>query len=626
MRAALAVAAVSLVPAAGWAQMHAVKKPETVVRAVGVYEWTGELAKPTASRLIPVTIFIDGHLEDAGVYLARPVPMALQTGTLFELDDAGKPRGLLDLAFARHLQPAETSTSAPYDDGWFGYGQYKAQAAPKLAVASKTKVRQSKTAVESSKADTARPHLSNKSDTAKTDTADASEKPDAGKTDSSAKTSSGSSTTAAADPDRPTMRRRDDAGTSDSPASSSPSATTTAKDTPPADPDRPTMKRRTDDTSGDSSGSKSTTTTSSDDADRPTMKRRTDSGSSTASSTSSTPADDPDRPVLKRKSTEDGVSTSSDTKTADSKADQKTDTDTDADRPTMKRRTDSSSDSTASTPSTPADDPDRPTLKKRTPAERKAAQKANSEASVSGMGSLNDDPNRPSLHRGKPTHALNEDDLPKMIGLPADLKQMVAVSDAVNRPEHDFSRPWESAAEHEEILGKMRALATAKLLEYAPVPAVAAAPAKAAPVAKTAAARAAAARKAKAAAAAKPQVVLSDEVLKGYVLSYGGAATYAFSASMVPPPGAAAGTPVRYVTVVTQADANGELKPALENVTDAQHLDRTARMRLVDVVDAEASNRASLLFELRAQQSRSFALYRLIGAEAEQTFSTGSTQ
>jgi hypothetical protein len=49
-------------------------------------------------------------------------------------------------------------------------------------------------------------------------------------------------------------------------------------------------------------------------------------------------------------------------------------------------------------------------------------------------------------------------------------------------------------------------------------------------------------------------------------------------------------------------------------------------MRLVDAVDAEASNRASLLFELRAQNSRQFALYRVIGGRADQTFATGSTQ
>jgi hypothetical protein len=48
-------------------------------------------------------------------------------------------------------------------------------------------------------------------------------------------------------------------------------------------------------------------------------------------------------------------------------------------------------------------------------------------------------------------------------------------------------------------------------------------------------------------------------------------------------------------------------------------------MRLVDAVDAEASNRASLLFELRAQNSRQFALYRVIGGQPTQTFITGMT-
>ena len=41
---------------------------------------------------------------------------------------------------------------------------------------------------------------------------------------------------------------------------------------------------------------------------------------------------------------------------------------------------------------------------------------------------------------------MTAEDLPKLKGLPADLHQMVAVSDAVNRPQHDFSRPWEDDA------------------------------------------------------------------------------------------------------------------------------------------------------------------------------------
>jgi hypothetical protein len=112
-----------------------------------------------------------------------------------------------------------------------------------------------------------------------------------------------------------------------------------------------------------------------------------------------------------------------------------------------------------------------------------------------------------------------------------------------------------------------------------------------------------------------------DEQLMGYTLSYVGAPTYVYSAHTD-----GLGPMLRFVTVVAQVDMNGEPQIAIKSVTDASHLDRTPRMKLVDVVDADASNRASLLFELRAQNSRQFALYRVIGARAEQTFLTGSTQ
>jgi hypothetical protein len=208
-------------------------------------------------------------------------------------------------------------------------------------------------------------------------------------------------------------------------------------------------------------------------------------------------------------------------------------------------------------------------------------------------------------------------------GLPVDLKQMVAVSDAANRPVHDFARPWEDDKERSAVLTKMQVLARAKLAEYgaAPGPVVITPAMK--PVGSTAAARALAARAAarKKAAAAAPVVALMDEDLKGYLLSYGGAATYVYSAHT-----AGVGAALDYVTVVAQADAMGELKPAITSVTDAAHLDRTPRMRLVDAVDAEASNRASLLFELRGERSRQFGLYSVIGARADQKFLTGSTQ
>ena len=81
-----------------------------------------------------------------------------------------------------------------------------------------------------------------------------------------------------------------------------------------------------------------------------------------------------------------------------------------------------------------------------------------------------------------------------------------------------------------------------------------------------------------------------------------------------------------FVTLVAQENMQGEPEIALKSVTDAAHLDRTPRMKPVGVVDADASNRASLLIELRAQNSRQFALYRILSGRADQLFVTGTTE
>src|SRR5271154_7346647 len=121
----------TLAASVAFPQMHKVAKPQQVVRAVGVYEWTGDFAKPTASRLIPVSLFIEGKLEDAGVYIARPVPFALLSGNVYELQAAGIDKGFLDLAYAKHLQATTSTGDLAYDDGWFGYGTVKPLTAPR---------------------------------------------------------------------------------------------------------------------------------------------------------------------------------------------------------------------------------------------------------------------------------------------------------------------------------------------------------------------------------------------------------------------------------------------------------------------------------------------------------------
>jgi hypothetical protein len=475
---ALALAASVFVASA---QTHKVAKPETVVRAVGVYEWTGDMAKPAASRLIPVSLFIDGRLQNAGVYLAAPIPMSLLTGNVYQLQKSGITLGDLDLAFARHFVASAESTTT-YDDGWFGYGKFVPPAAPKKSTLKPTTTLAKINGIDDNDD---KPHFSSRS----------------------AVPGSGGS----ADP--------------------APGTTTAPADTPATDPDRPTLHRSPSQTGSGSSG-----------------------GSGSA----------------------------------------------------------------------PVDDPDRPTLRRRSPEEAKNA-KGDQNSVTAAPNSLNDDPNRPVLHRGKPTSSMSEADIPKLSGLPGDqdLKQLAAVSDAQDHPPHDFARAWDDDNERQAILAKMQAAARQQLAAYEAANSTAPAvpPPPTAPKTTTAASRTRRPAAKPLPPPPPPPEALMDEKLVGYTLSYGGAPTYVYYAHTD-----GLGSAQRFVTLVAQVNMQGEPEIALKNVTDAAHLDRTPRMRLVDAVDAEASNRASLLFELRSQNSRQFALYRVIGARADQTFLTGSTQ
>jgi hypothetical protein len=536
--ASLAVVLCAFLSAPLSAQTHKVARPENVVRAVGVYEWTGDMAKPAASRIVPVTLFIDGKLQDAGVYLARPVPFALITGNIYELDQAGVPKGTVDLMFSRHFEPTDTA-STTYDDGWFGYGKFAAPTPPK-----KSTLKPSKTlaVINAMDDDSDKPHFSSKSAT-----------PGSG----------GAATTVP--------------------------AATTSTDAPPDDPDRPTMKRHAD-TSDQTASTGSSTTASSDP--------------------SSTPSADPNRPTLHRTGASDQTASTGSAPSA-----------TGTTTPTSGT---SGSSTTADTHDTPLDDADRPTLRRRTPEEAKK-NKAASQASVSAVGSLNDDPNRPTLHRGQPAGAPAEAELPRLSGLPGDqdLHQMVAVSDAADRPLHDFTRAFADDTERQAVLLKMQTAARAQLTAYEATNAVASAtPSAAASTPDTRHPNSKLRRAPAPAAPPPPPEPLLDEQLKAYTLSYGGAPTYIYSAHTD-----GLGPTLRFVTVVAQINMqSGEAEFAIKSVTDATHLDRTPRMKLVDVVDAEASNRASLLFELRQQNSRQFALYRVIGARADEIFLTGTTQ
>ncbi len=68
--------------------------------------------------LIPVAILVEGKFYDASVYKADPVPMALESGTVYEVEQAGDPQGLFTINAALHSKDA--SSLHP----WLGSGSY----------------------------------------------------------------------------------------------------------------------------------------------------------------------------------------------------------------------------------------------------------------------------------------------------------------------------------------------------------------------------------------------------------------------------------------------------------------------------------------------------------------------
>jgi hypothetical protein len=217
---AFSLLALGLLPASHVsAQTHAAKtsKPQEL-RAVGVLEWVGEAGKPSASRLIPVAIFTGDRYQDAGVYLARPEPLAVQRDTEYELQQAGVPKGRFDVYNAATL-----------DGIWYGYGIWKpliVAPVPHLTVS------RIKPEVVKDSGDPDRPHFSNgKSTTPDPNT------PPAKNTDAPAArpgTDTNVSSTSE-DPERPKLRKRPTSDVAAAPAA----------DAAPAaeDPDRPKMQK-----------------------------------------------------------------------------------------------------------------------------------------------------------------------------------------------------------------------------------------------------------------------------------------------------------------------------------------------------------------------------------------------
>ncbi len=258
-----------------FAQMHHVEKAQRVTRAVGVYEWTGDMLKPDAARLIPVSIFINNHYEDAGVFLAHPIPLALETGNVYAVQHSGDPIGSFDLDSARNIVDKRSTADDNTLGVWFGYGRFiPHSAAPPPH--QHTQHSATPTAIVGSE-DDSRPHFvpsRNPSDDTSTST----------KTTKGS--SSGSTSSTPDDPDRPQMHRRDSdsTATDNAPISAGTGPQGTAAEStgtiPDTDPDRPTLghrnapdKKKQKKEKESASGVEAMPTSLNDDPDRPEIHR-----------------------------------------------------------------------------------------------------------------------------------------------------------------------------------------------------------------------------------------------------------------------------------------------------------------------------------------------------------------
>src|SRR5712692_585723 len=127
--AALALMLAQLVAAQSAGRKGAPKGP----RAMGLLE----LAPNGKAHLIPITILYDGQFYDASAYKAAPVPMALESGTVYEAVRTGVSQGLFTVSSA--LQGNNT---------WIGEGTWQSASAlaAALAAAAKSKEAHSKPA------------------------------------------------------------------------------------------------------------------------------------------------------------------------------------------------------------------------------------------------------------------------------------------------------------------------------------------------------------------------------------------------------------------------------------------------------------------------------------------------
>lgn len=207
------------------------------------------------------------------------------------------------------------------------------------------------------------------------------------------------------------------------------------------------------------------------------------------------------------------------------------------------------------------------------------------------------DPGRPRLSYANPDASKTQEPT-VLFGMPSDMNQIAGISDSHKLDTESYAFIWSNPDDANKMQTALETIAEQAL---APPPA------PAAPAHGTR-------HKTKPVVSPAPPI-LEDETFHAYGLTFGGGATMVLS-------GHAGTDPVKYVTVVASPDFYGNPQVLLRQVTSSNDLDAVPRLRLIDAVDTTGSGGADLVFELRGQSFRQFAIYRIEGGQATQVFIT----
>ena len=562
-------------------------------RAIAVIEWQTDARGRATPKLIPVVILDGGHLYDASLYRATPVPMALEPGTVYEAQDAGEILGYFTVKNAAHsnARSSADSESSANDRAWIGIGDWKT-ASPALDGYSNRP--QHAEIVRPRAGSTNGPDLADNQGSSDSSGSNSSTKEQATVYDEQGREIS-------PDPNnsRPTLKRRnskDKEGTPRiAPADSSKAKTSTAED----DPDRPRLKRSTtssgsgspDSDSGSSTSSSSSESGAASSADQGIASNQDTTGRATTSPNNSAPGDgsasnagsDPDRPVLRHGKGGEQVTT----------------------------------DSNANA------DPDRPVLKRGGGDPRgSAGQASRNRTGGDNNGAINKKPSSMKAASGAnvPQRVIDRGtrqmDATSAVALRTRAYEAAAVSDArivENAPV--YRHRWQDN-EEAGVTRKMTALAEAELANLSTGANRVASEQRRPPPAGQSAAQSKAQRRRGTNATSRssqttavPDLAAAkwDDVrVTALDLSSNNSSEMVFTARRKQ-----AGNRYTYITLVARMDLDGNPRKLFSQVTTSGRLDSVPRLEFIDAVDADGDGRAELLFRAVRGSDSEFVIYRV---------------